>query len=349
LWARFGTPTPRAESGSEEEFERAYARHTSDPGCVRVMVYFKKTPTDIDRIDPRQLEATRAFRSKLGPKGVLYWDFDTREDLQSHVRIHLSRQVHDWGKTWGTNSQVIASNEAPRVTQDAPAEEGLLDLIERGSGEFQIASEAVERITKLHEQIGSRTDGKARQLNALGSLPEKDRSKLGKLICNSIAVDLEQFAKGISGEAEVFHRHFLSGVEAFSKSFTYTEFYSIETIRAGEPQFNESLSGFSTQMEQFEHSMLALQGAIGTLPRITTQFNRAKAAAVAAIDEWRRHAASAMDWVRELKRNLEALKLRFAEENLAPPKPPQTPQTASHTTAPKTPEPQDRISSSSGE
>src|SRR5205085_11009849 len=39
--ARFGTPTGRAASGTEEEFERARSRFEQDPKSVSVMFYFK--------------------------------------------------------------------------------------------------------------------------------------------------------------------------------------------------------------------------------------------------------------------------------------------------------------------
>lgn len=42
LGPRFGTPTPRAGSGTEEEFEDALKRFRDDSRSVRVLFYFKK-------------------------------------------------------------------------------------------------------------------------------------------------------------------------------------------------------------------------------------------------------------------------------------------------------------------
>jgi hypothetical protein len=94
LWKRFGTPTPRAGSGTEEEFERAYSRHRADPGSVRVMVYFKRSLVDIDQIDVKQFEAVSAFRTKLGSKGVLYWTFN-RPFKVCRVSLHRSTVPSD--------------------------------------------------------------------------------------------------------------------------------------------------------------------------------------------------------------------------------------------------------------
>ena len=44
LWNRFGTPTGRAESGTREEFDQAYARWQRDPGSLEIWMYFSEQP-----------------------------------------------------------------------------------------------------------------------------------------------------------------------------------------------------------------------------------------------------------------------------------------------------------------
>src|SRR6266404_6414913 len=39
LWSRIGTKTPKAESGTLEEFERAYQRHLSEPASIELLIY----------------------------------------------------------------------------------------------------------------------------------------------------------------------------------------------------------------------------------------------------------------------------------------------------------------------
>ena len=41
MWGRFGSPTNRAESGTEEEFNLACSRWKTSPGSVQIMFYFK--------------------------------------------------------------------------------------------------------------------------------------------------------------------------------------------------------------------------------------------------------------------------------------------------------------------
>ncbi len=313
LWTRFGTPTPRAGSGAEEEFERAYARHKSNQKSIRLMIYFKKTPIDLEAIIPAQIEAIKAFRSKLGPKGVLYWDFTSREEFESYLRMHLSRQVSDWGKTWGTDVPLAAS-KAPQIGNEGAIDEGVLDLIDRGTEGLQIAMEATGRIGKLQEQMTDRTVEKIAQLGSLLNVPEGQRRNLAKQVINAAAVDVGQFAKGLSSETAILSQHFLSAVEAFSKSFTYTDCYTPHDVRSVAP-LDETLRQVSESMKGFRNAMLGLREAIEALPRITTEINRAKRAAVDAIDNFDRFAGGGIELLIELRRNLSALESFFGDDS----------------------------------
>jgi hypothetical protein len=70
LWARFGTPTPRAASGTMEEFERAYARVQAGANNPEIMFYFKEAAVPISKIDPEQLKKVQNFRGSLRKKAV---------------------------------------------------------------------------------------------------------------------------------------------------------------------------------------------------------------------------------------------------------------------------------------
>lgn len=52
MWKKFGTPTPRSESGTKEEFDNAYSRYKSGEK-VEIMFYFNQTslPQDTDFYD----------------------------------------------------------------------------------------------------------------------------------------------------------------------------------------------------------------------------------------------------------------------------------------------------------
>ncbi|MCX6600910.1 MAG: DUF4062 domain-containing protein [bacterium] len=90
MWTRFGTPTGRAGSGTEEEFNRAYRRYKEGEHDLKILFYFKNAPIEPDKVDAAQLASVRRFRDGLGEMGSLYWIFNNRnefEQLASAVSI----------------------------------------------------------------------------------------------------------------------------------------------------------------------------------------------------------------------------------------------------------------------
>jgi hypothetical protein len=90
-WSRIGTPTPRAESGTIEEFSRALDRFKAGNPDIHIMFYFLDSPMALSQVDIDQLERLRSFQKKLRDLGVLYCTLVDSSDLLESLRIHLTR------------------------------------------------------------------------------------------------------------------------------------------------------------------------------------------------------------------------------------------------------------------
>jgi hypothetical protein len=96
MWNRFGTPTKRAESGTKEEFDRAYA-YWKQYGRPKIMFYFNRAPFSPSSVD--ELEQKRkvlAFKKELGDKGALYWEYNGADEFEWVVRGHLTQVIRQW-------------------------------------------------------------------------------------------------------------------------------------------------------------------------------------------------------------------------------------------------------------
>jgi diguanylate cyclase (GGDEF)-like protein len=117
IWKRLGTPTPRAASGTVEEFERAYARWLSRK-YPQILLYFKCTPffpQSLEEIE--NLAQVTTFRMRLRDKGVLYWEYRDMAEFQRDFRQHLS-------------SVLLSSTPAPSVPSRAkPDPETFMDRL----------------------------------------------------------------------------------------------------------------------------------------------------------------------------------------------------------------------------
>jgi TIR domain/Domain of unknown function (DUF4062) len=93
MWRRFGSPTKRGDSGTGEEFERAY-RLFRKHGRPKIMFYFRTTPFyTADLVSIAQFRRVAEFRKKLEKLGVLYWTYNTPLEFERNVREHLIRQI----------------------------------------------------------------------------------------------------------------------------------------------------------------------------------------------------------------------------------------------------------------
>ena len=104
FWRRFGSPTSTHESGSEAEFEDAYAKWQEDKSRP-ILMYFSKNEKD-NRPEPASREdamerldqewKVKEFRKKIEKeKGTLYWTYNDVEEFKDLTRRHLARVLNE--------------------------------------------------------------------------------------------------------------------------------------------------------------------------------------------------------------------------------------------------------------
>ncbi len=99
LWGRIGSPTPRAGSGTLEEFEHAFDRFVQDSGSVEIMFYFKDAGIPPSKVDPHQLEQVIQFRETLSEKGGLYSTFNDAMIFEQSLRAHLASLIQKFASS----------------------------------------------------------------------------------------------------------------------------------------------------------------------------------------------------------------------------------------------------------
>jgi len=89
MWNRFGTPTKRSNSGTEEEFQHAYNKYL-EQGSVEIMMYFNGALSDASSLDLDQLQKVRNFKDKVSELGGLYCSYTGCEEFESKLKRHLN-------------------------------------------------------------------------------------------------------------------------------------------------------------------------------------------------------------------------------------------------------------------
>ena len=90
----FGSRTPRANSGTEEEYDRAFLRCLQDTSSVRILVYFADPFVRFLSIDPTALAQLKDFRRRLEREGVLYKTYHDLPELERLLTEQLPRACH---------------------------------------------------------------------------------------------------------------------------------------------------------------------------------------------------------------------------------------------------------------
>lgn len=148
LWNRLGTATPRARSGTEEEFRRA-VQAKEQIGRPEIWFYFRSSPAKLDSAD--QLEQRKnvlTFRSEIEPKG-LAWTYKTVAQFKDTLRTHLAKWV---------SSRKPNTTAPPKTVADRPREENQLLITLDADYDF-IGGEEGAR-TAAYRFLGAVCEGK---------------------------------------------------------------------------------------------------------------------------------------------------------------------------------------------
>jgi len=314
LWTRFGTPTPRADSGTEEEFERAYARWKQTPDAARLMLYFKNAPIPPDEIDLEQLKRVRDFRKGIEGKGGLYRQYTNTEEFRHLLRLHINEQVDQWGKSWGTSKPaVIRVSDEFTVKESAEVsmmtveedEEGLLDVLERFENDFGRLGEVVAEIGKATAELGEKTKERTKELESVQGDPGSKRAAFKRSI-NRSAEDMSYFVSRMKPANQLIAEHLSNGLDAYGRvASLLLDFGRNEQTLAQLRQMRESANKLKESIVYNLKSIGELRNAIANIPRATTQLNRAKRESLHVLDSYTATTGPAINLITEIEQSLD--------------------------------------------
>lgn len=305
MWGRYGTPTGRAGSGTEEEFDRALARYRQDPSSVRIMFYFKDAPLSPSEIDPEQLARVQKFRVSLGNEGALHWKFVTLEEFERLLRLHLARQIQAFAQP--------VKLAAPLSTAVAPAEEqptdelGLLDFLDLMEEHFGALNEITERISTETRTLGQKMQDRTLEIDAATAEAQGQLSRrAARVLIEKGASDMTQYVARMNAEIPLFRDLLRRGADAaaraalISASMSSGDRQQVRTARVALATFSDALGGAYDSTASFKESV---QG----LPRMTVVLNKAKRETAAVLSEVLESIAEGRRITTETVRALDAL------------------------------------------
>lgn len=282
LWGRVGTPTPRAESGTIEEFERAYSRFTSGENAPEIMFYFKDAPIPPSKIDPKQMEALQSFRRSLSEKGGLYSVFEDQASFESSVRAHLSAiaqkfsaQLHN-ATNVRTTVQSVANQSPPISTEED--DYGYIDYIEIHESRQAEMVAAITAINEATVRIGELITQRTTEMQS--SAPVDARA--ARHFIKRAADDMNSYADSLKTQVTVLSTARQGAYAALSNALALRSDFASgqEDLRSLRNVLCSLIDGTTTARE----GMVGMRAATDELPRISKELNQAKRAVVTQID-----------------------------------------------------------------
>lgn len=88
FWTRFGSPTEKYDSGTEEEIIEAISDQK------QVFLYFSNEPISPDRVNYDEYEKVKKFKSKISDK-TYYNTFDSEDEFLGKFQIHIMSYFDD--------------------------------------------------------------------------------------------------------------------------------------------------------------------------------------------------------------------------------------------------------------
>lgn len=284
LSGRFGTPTQRYSSGTQEEFERAITRF-NETGSPEVMVYFKNAlvrPSDIDVV---QMAQVQDFKRSLADRGVLSKSFDDERGFENTLRADLASLMKQFGKRRRPETPGGGVG-TPTLTQAMPREStddlGYFDHLETYTARMSDMTAAMEKISAATVRIGEQMSATAEEMR---EHVRRDGSPEGTMrIITKSATELNAFGEAVRVQVPTFSSSRDSALESLTKALSlYDEFNSADGEQLEE--LESSLIRMRDSARDSRESLYEMRETIAGIPRLTADLNRAKRVVCSELDE----------------------------------------------------------------
>jgi uncharacterized protein YoxC len=270
LWGRFGSPTPRAASGTQEEFQNAVTRRKAGSSLPEIMLYFKDAPIAPSKIDSTQLSLVQHFKRDAGLAGIMYSTFVDESSFESSFRAHLSSLVQEMIN----KGQHALPQDPPEAKEPADTEElGFIDYMELYESRMRDLTGSLNSINAATVRVGSQLTERTKQIREAGEAVRS--TSFARQLLRDGADDLMSYANFLDRSIPEIRRLREGAFEALASALMiYGEF-----AQDGSKELVELRNSLGTIEENVDNALQGIDsfyGAVKGLPRLTSEMNKAK-------------------------------------------------------------------------
>jgi hypothetical protein len=252
------------------------------------MVYFRHSAIKMDQDALDEAKRVVDFRKDLESKGALYGHFENTTDFSHKLQMHLYDVATNLGSLQQVSEQAKGTDPVQVQSDDISDEQGttdddgVFDLLERSEEYFErvtdITGKMSENVERFNEAIGRRTN-QAKLLGASKDISNKQRRNFA----DSSASDFESFTREMESLVPELQDNYEVAISSIIRALQIAE----EDNLVREEERKEALGMIQDQNIVLYKTRLNIhqfKETIGTLPRLTRRFNRARRSATDILD-----------------------------------------------------------------
>jgi hypothetical protein len=279
FWGRIGTPTPRAPSGSIEEFEQALAKLRQNGTLPEIMLYFKDAPISPSKIDVDQLRKVQDFRNFIAEEGGIYSVFEDLSSFESSLRSHLSAIAQKYALQ-GSSSLITAREEESTDATGSPLsveqddDYGYMDYVDIYVSNQENMTSALNAINEATVRVGQQIAERTEEMKNSST----EGGKSSRRIMERTADDLNNYANNIDIQTSILSASRQSAFSALSNAIALQ--VDFETKTEDLQALRETLVGLVDTTATAKSSVVDMRSAADGLPRLSKEINQSKRAVV---------------------------------------------------------------------
>ena len=288
FWSKAGTPTETADSGTIEEFDRAYQKYLKDKTAVEIMIYFKDQPISPSKLNIEQLSKLQNLKTSLGEKGGLYWTFEDSKEFETLLRVHLSKVAQKWAKKISSNNTIINNNDPakqqpPSELFDDDDDYGILDYFEIFEDKMSVMTSGLVSISEATDKVGSQFITRTHEINSLTASGEKIDPSRARRILKLSGDDLDRFSETVELQVSIVSNSREDAFEALSKALAL-QVNLAHSTESDSADLKDAISSMRKSAIISQQGLANFRSTIESFPKLTIHLNKSKRKALKALD-----------------------------------------------------------------
>lgn len=286
LSIRFGTPTPNAGSGTEEEFNLAYDRYKQGK-LADICFFFKTDGFTANDIDIDQFTLVKEFKRKISEIGC-YRSEIKGDDFDNNIRNLLTTILIDWDRISNRQELGLSKDSISLQLHNIDEDIGYYDAISLSIDELEKSTQITTIFTKaglIFNEAMLKTKSKLDLCST-----DKEKSK----IINLFSEDVDAFSLVLEANIDKQRSYLVNSMNYFNiASSIYAEDFNDE---------NDVLNGVFSHIEEFKKTvedsiptMIYLKESVHKFSRATTKLNKSKKSLVKTLENFVVHQQESAD------------------------------------------------------